>query len=101
MRLLVVLSLVLLISTALLLFQFVTGSLIGADEEPARPWSGRARRAHYRSSTSSVARAASRRRATAASSLLVRPRAHMLVRAGLVSRRDPPREGSPLYHAHA
>jgi len=62
MRLIIVLSLVLLASTALLLFQFVTGSLIGADGEVAQLWPRRARAAHYRSSTSSAARGASRRR---------------------------------------
>jgi hypothetical protein len=46
MQLAIVLSLVLFISTALLLFQFVTGSLIGADDEAAGRWPQRTNRAH-------------------------------------------------------
>ena len=42
----IVLSLVIFISTALLLFQFLTGSLIGADEEAANHWPRRIHRAH-------------------------------------------------------
>ncbi len=46
MQFAIVLSLVLFISTALLLFQFLTGSLIGADDESATSWPGRSHRAH-------------------------------------------------------
>jgi hypothetical protein len=46
MQFAIVLSLVLFLSTALLLFQFLTGSLIGADEEYANAWPRRTRRAH-------------------------------------------------------
>src|SRR6266581_3215048 len=102
MRQIVVLSLVLLISTALLLFQFVAGSFTGTDEDAAQLWPRRARRPHYRSSTSPAASRASHRRArTAPSCVPVRPRARTLVRAGSVSRGDRPREGSRLYHARA
>ena len=45
MQFAIVLSLVLFISTALLLFQFLTGSLIGADDE-ASGWPRRTHRAH-------------------------------------------------------
>jgi hypothetical protein len=44
MQLAIVLSLVLFISTALLLYQFLTGSLIGADEDTS--WPRRTYRAH-------------------------------------------------------
>lgn len=44
MQFAIVMSLVILISTALLLYQFVTGSLIGADDEPLS-WPRRAHRA--------------------------------------------------------
>lgn len=44
MQLAIVLSLVLFISTALLLYQFLTGSLIGADEDAN--WPRRTFRAH-------------------------------------------------------
>ena len=46
MQFAIVLSLVLFISTALLLFQFLTGSLIGADDEGANRWPQRTHRAH-------------------------------------------------------
>lgn len=46
MQFAIVLSLVLFISTALLLFQFLTGSLIGADDEAAHSWPRRTHRAH-------------------------------------------------------
>jgi len=46
MQFAIVLSLVLFISTALLLFQFLTGSLIGADDEAANRWPQRTHRAH-------------------------------------------------------
>ena len=46
MQFAIVLSLVLFISTALLLFQFVTGSLIGADDDTPRGWPNRSHRAH-------------------------------------------------------
>jgi hypothetical protein len=45
MQLAIVMSLVILISTALLLYQFITGSLIGADDEMPG-WPQRSRRAH-------------------------------------------------------
>jgi hypothetical protein len=45
MQFAIVLSLVLLISTALLLFQFLTGSLVGADDDIANVWPRRAHRA--------------------------------------------------------
>jgi hypothetical protein len=45
MQFAIVLSLVLFISTALLLFQFLTGSLIGADDD-ATSWPRRTHRAH-------------------------------------------------------
>jgi hypothetical protein len=45
MQFAIVLSLVLFISTALLLFQFVTGSLIGADDDSSG-WPRRSHRAH-------------------------------------------------------
>jgi hypothetical protein len=45
MQFAIVMSLVLFISAALLLYQFVTGSLVGADE-PRPSWPHRARRAH-------------------------------------------------------
>ena len=45
MQFAIVLSLVLFISTALLLFQFLTGSLIGADDD-AKAWPRRTHRAH-------------------------------------------------------
>lgn len=46
MQFAIVLSLVLFISTALLLFQFLSGSLIGADDEAAAAWPHRTHRAH-------------------------------------------------------
>lgn len=46
MQFAIVLSLVLFISTALLLFQFLTGSLIGADDEAGGAWPRRTYRAH-------------------------------------------------------
>jgi hypothetical protein len=45
MQFAIVLSLVLFISTALLLFQFFTGSLIGADDDASTAWPRRAHRA--------------------------------------------------------
>ncbi len=45
MQFAIVLSLVLLISAVLLVFQFVTGSLIGADDD-ATGWPRRTHRAH-------------------------------------------------------
>jgi hypothetical protein len=46
MQFAIVMSLVIFVSTALLLYQFVTGSLIGADDEPRFSWPNRTRRAH-------------------------------------------------------
>jgi hypothetical protein len=46
MQFAIVLSLVLFISTALLLFQFITGSLAGADDDAANSWPRRTYRAH-------------------------------------------------------
>jgi hypothetical protein len=45
MQFAIVVSLVLFVSTALLLYQFVTGSLVGADD-PRPMWPRRPRRAH-------------------------------------------------------
>lgn len=42
----IALSLVLFISTVLLGYQFLTGSLIGAEDERPVGWPGRRRRAH-------------------------------------------------------
>ncbi len=42
----IVMSLVIFISTALLLYQFLAGSLIGADEERREVWPHRIHRAH-------------------------------------------------------
>jgi hypothetical protein len=44
MQFAIVLSLVLFVSAALLLYQFVAGTLVGADDPPA--WPRRPRRAH-------------------------------------------------------
>jgi hypothetical protein len=46
MQFAIVMSLVILISTALLLYQFLAGTLIGADDEHPRDWRGRTHRAH-------------------------------------------------------
>jgi hypothetical protein len=46
MQFAIVMSLVIFISAALLLYQFLSGALIGADEEAPSGWPRRAGRAH-------------------------------------------------------
>ena len=46
MQFAIVMSLVLFVSTVLLLYQFLSGSLIGTDEETPHRWPTRAHRAH-------------------------------------------------------
>jgi len=46
MQFAIVMSLVILISTALLIYQFVTGSLVGTEDDARSAWPRRTHRAH-------------------------------------------------------